>query len=986
MAEPIHQIKPSFSGGEFAPSLWARVDIQKYATGARKLLNFFVHPHGGISNRPGLKMVAAAKNDESKIRLIPFEFASDENYVIELGADSTAENSGYARFFYNDAQVTSNGTIVTLTSLPWLEADIPNLRYAQSADVLFVVHPDYAPRQITRTNSTTFVLSNYEYENGPFQLPNDSTATLAVLATTGSTTLVSSIAFFDATMPTCLFQLVHEIEGQSLTQAFTNSTVSVLSNAIDCGGTWRVISHGTWTGTFRVEKQTQDETGATSAWVNLRQFSGADDFNVDTYGSEDMSDGALPFKVRINRTTQASGTLNIDLTTDPYTAKGIFQAQTYLSSTSVSGTMQRQAGSTAAVSNWSEGAWSDYRGWPQSVVFAQDRLIFAGSYNNPQTIWMTQTGNYYNFYVNSPIVDSDGISINLPSQKLNEINGLTSLIKLLVFSSGAEWTVGGDGTNSALTPTSINVKMNSNTGSSGVQPLVIVNRAIYVQSRGTVVRDMGYDLFTDTFNGANLSILANHLFFNYNIVEMAFQQDPDSLVWAVRDDGKLLSMTYMREQEVLAWTQHDTYGGTDKFESVCCIPATGYNQVWFSVNRDGQRYIERMQQRLTSTARADQFFVDSGVTQDQSTSTDSYCKLLMHFDESTFIDQKGGTITNVGSFTEGWEVAYDSGELVAAQTSLTCTGLNGDVDEEYELICRFVNNGAAGHYNLVPNAGSGGYGFQFLRGSNVTASAARDTTSGIYIGDVTNTGDISIVHLTLHSKSGYVRTGIYKSAWNIATTTVGTVDLSGFSWNNTVDNITSLSINASATDGLGIGSRVILLKKSSTVTSSLTWEEVSRQTLTGASTSITISNLTGNTDVLYRLRARTVGGADSMSVRVRPNNVSTADNYGYQLLRGIDATASAVRGTTTALLNLCMCATTGDVSLGEMLIYAKSGYVRTAIHEVTDSIATTTVTGIQIGGQSWNNTADEITSLVIFADQTNGLGIGTEIVLEKLNL
>ena len=193
MAEPIHAGKPSFSGGEFAPSLWSRVDIQKYATGARKLLNFIVHPHGGISNRPGLKKIAAAKNAASKIRLIPFEFASDENYVIELGADSTATNAGYARFFYNDTQMTSNGTIITLSTLPWLEADLENVRFAQSADVLFMVHPDYAPRQLERTNSSTFVLNDYEVLNGPFQLANDSTQTMALTVLTGSGTITSRI-------------------------------------------------------------------------------------------------------------------------------------------------------------------------------------------------------------------------------------------------------------------------------------------------------------------------------------------------------------------------------------------------------------------------------------------------------------------------------------------------------------------------------------------------------------------------------------------------------------------------------------------------------------------------------------------------------------------------------------------------------------------------------------------------------------------------
>lgn len=632
MVNPIHTIKSSFSGGEFAPSLWARVDIQKYASGARKLRNFIVHPHGGISNRPGTYKIAAAKNDNEKIRVVPFEFANDEAYVCEFGKE-------YIRFYYDGAQITTGSTIVEVTT-PYKEADLADLRFAQSADVLFIVHPSYQPRELQRLSSSSWLFTTYDFVNGPFQLPNDSTThTMQVLANTGNTTLVSSAAFFDSDMVGGLVSLTHDMEGQA--QTVTNSTGA----GILCGGTWRVISHGTWTGSFQVEKST--DSGST--WKLIRKFTSANDFNVDTYGTEDMSDGALPFLVRVNATV-SGGSGSFDLSTDPFQAKGIAKLVTFISTTQVSVTMQRQTASTVVTSNWAEGAWSDHRGWPQTVTFSQDRLIFAGNYNQPQTIWMSQTGNYYDFFVNSPIVDSDSVNINLPSQKLNEINGMVSLLKLLVFSSGAEWSVGGD-QSSVLSPTAITTRMNSQTGSSGIQPVVIVNRGIYVQNRGSVVRDLGYDLFTDTFSGANLSILSNHLFFNYNLVEMAYQQDPDSIVWVVRDDGVLLSMTYMREQEVLAWTWHDTYDGDDKFESVCTIPGTGYNEVWFSVNRDGQRYIERLEQRLKTTEVKDQFFVDSGITQDAtgSTALEAYTKLLMHCDTSAFTDDKGKTITKVNS-------------------------------------------------------------------------------------------------------------------------------------------------------------------------------------------------------------------------------------------------------------------------------------------------------------------------------------------------
>jgi hypothetical protein len=130
---------------------------------------------------------------------------------------------------------------------------------------------------------------------------------------------------------------------------------------------------------------------------------------------------------------------------------------------------------------------------------------------------------------------------------------------------------------------------------------------------GAIMRDMGYSFSSNGYDSDDLTIMASHFFERHSIVDMAFQQEPDSLLWCIRDDGALLSLTYMREQEVFAWTEHETDGD---FESVCSIPGDGYNEVWFVVKRniDGNdvRYIERLVQRMSSTDPEDQFFVDCG--------------------------------------------------------------------------------------------------------------------------------------------------------------------------------------------------------------------------------------------------------------------------------------------------------------------------------------------------------------------------------------
>jgi hypothetical protein len=641
---PYRASHVSFAGGEFSPKLYPRVDIKKYATGLKTCKNFFIHPHGGASNRSGFKYVTAQHNESYKSRLFSHVFSRTQAYILSFGQN-------YIEFFTDQGQIAVSGAdaynagtayavndYVTYGSLqyrckqpctgetpsgssayweqldiykiytPYLSADLEDLRICSSADVIYITHPDYEPRTLTRYGETDWRLEEFQPDDGPFMPANvDEDLTLTADATTGDgITVTASDDYFTVENVGSLFQFIHYIEGSVDSPALASATSG---SAITCFTTWRLVTHGTWTGKLRVEKSTDGG----STWTTLRTFTSADDFNVDTYGTEDPEVNSEPFLVRVNMYDYTSGTCNADLTTDAFYQTGIVRMVSFTSATAMTANVITAIGSTAATYLWSEGSWSERRGWPSDSTFHDDRLVIGPTASEKMTAWASRQGDYSSFGRNAAtLLDTDRISINLLSRQLNEINGFLPLTELLAFTSASEWRIGTDD-DGVLTPSTVRAKPQGNRGSSGLKPVAIGNQVLYMQASGSALRYIGYDFSTNSYTGTDLSILSDHLFRGYQISDMAYQQSPDSILWLVRDDGVLLALTYMVDQEVVAWSRHETDGTV---ESVAVVPASGYDELWISVLRNGRRYIERMMPRLQTTDADDQFFVDSGISYD----------------------------------------------------------------------------------------------------------------------------------------------------------------------------------------------------------------------------------------------------------------------------------------------------------------------------------------------------------------------------------
>lgn len=345
-----------------------------------------------------------------------------------------------------------------------------------------------------------------------------------------------------------------------------------------------------------------------------------------------------------------------------------------------------------------------------------------------------------------------------------------------------------------------------------------------------------------------------------------------------------------------------------------------------------------------------------------------------------------------------FQKVYDSGDLAAAATSITITGLNGNNEKEYVLISKDISGGGELRMHFNNDTGNN-YGYQEIYGISGSAYAYQDTSeNGVIINSPGATsGRIGFGIHKIYAKSGYRRTVISKQAEEIYGTTVNACSMFGYVWNNTSDNITSIVLTSVATNGIGIGSRFILLRRNAQAIGGRTgvmnvqgelkgaFQKVYETTLSSAATSVAISDLDGNTAVMYKLVVRHISGATPNVMQISFNN-DTGANYGMQTLYGTSGTmVTAYRYTGQNYIYPCNGGNqVGDVTLTEILAYAKSGAIRPIIY-TTAGIYRSSV-GLfplftQLWGGVWDNTSDNITSIQISHGDTNGLGVGTHIEL-----
>ena len=639
-------MQSAFNGGEVSPDVWARTSYDKYDSSLKTMLNFYPRFCGGATNRAGTEFIAEVKDSDTSTRLIPFQFSAEQAYIIEAGdkyfryykdggqiINTSANASDWvtATSYTADTPIVSSSVVyrcilahtsddtnkpatgaswetywvqsdVVETTNTYSEDDLSTVKTAQSADTLFLCHSSYKPKALTRSSHYNWSFSDYNFENGPFRTTNITDTTITPSATTGDITLTASSSIFTANHVGSLFQISHDVTGQVLNLEYKATTTS---SSIKCKGTWSIVTHGTWHGIVKIERSIDD--GVT--FETLRSYSGDEDINVSESGTTDV----LTY-LRITY-THTSGTCYIDLNAYSYQSNGVVKITGVTTGTSATATVQTDLAFTTATTDWAMGAWNEEYGYPSCCQFFQNRLAFAGSTKDPLTIWFSQIGDYPNFLVNYPIEDDDAITAPLVSSGVNLIRSMLSLGYMICFTGGGLWKVGTGSESTALTPSTVRATQQDYIGASTLSPLAVNTQILCCNEMGTTVNGFGYNAVSDAYQGTDLGVLVGHLFRHHEIVDWAYAQAPDSVIWAVRDDGVLLSFSYLPEQKVWAWARHTTDG---YFESVASIPGDKYTEVWFIVKRkvNGvyKRYVERLADRNVSTEPEDQHFVDSGLT------------------------------------------------------------------------------------------------------------------------------------------------------------------------------------------------------------------------------------------------------------------------------------------------------------------------------------------------------------------------------------
>lgn len=548
------------------------------------------------------------------------------NQVYSVGALVSYGGSNYYCILESTNNLPTNVTYWFLISSPayeipnpYAEADLFDIHYVQSADVITLVHPNHAPRELRRLGATQWTLVIIPFvpavgtPAAPAVTPSRGEAfniTAITLANPGVLTLASDHQFVigdsvyvsgvgGMTQLVAGFYVVNSVPAATTISLKTYTTgVAVNTTAYTAYTTGGTVEFGTKIsdidnyyvvtaiGANGIDEGLASPSGHT---VNNLYVNGA--YNTITWG-------AVSGAMRYNVYKIQSGLYG-------------YIGQTETTSFTDNNIAPDMGITTPIV----ETVFNSVSNYPSAVSYFDQRRVFAGTIYSPQQIWMTRSGTESDMSYRLPVNDDDRISFKVAAREANTIRHIIPLQQLMLLTSAAEWRVSPVNSD-AITPTTISVRPQSYIGANNVQPSIINNSMVYCAARGGHIRELGYSWQSNGYITGDLSLRASHLFDNYTINDMCYSKAPQPIVWFVSSTGYLLGLTYVPEQQIGAWHWHDTDG---TFESCTTVAESNedvlYVVVKRTVNGNTVRYVEQFQSRVIDQLE-DCFFVDSGVSFD----------------------------------------------------------------------------------------------------------------------------------------------------------------------------------------------------------------------------------------------------------------------------------------------------------------------------------------------------------------------------------
>lgn len=607
---PAFHIQNVLSGGEISPLLRARADQPHYNTGAREMLNFVPMPQGGVARRPGTVFLGQAHSDRA--RLLPFIFSATQGRILEFG------NKTMRVWLADGTLVARNGEPLVVET-PFADDALLELRYAQSADVIFFAHPGYAPCKLSR-----YADDNWRFESLTFQ-PDITAPEAPTLSVHGETDVKGSADYK---------YVVTAISKETGRESNPSSVATINAKPLSSG----YYIHLSWPSVvgaaeYRVYKfkggvfgfigrvpgsdvePTQENLDTLNSFKSSVDRWNATLSSLDTQRTAKLGQIAANESAYENCVQNNEGncgryteTINglraevssLDLQISNATAqRNTFQAEYNKLANSIYGANQFDDKNIGADG---EDTPPDHKNpfdgegkYPSLVFMHQQRLGFASSTERPITVWLSRTGDFESMASSVPPKDDDAIEVTLASPQANRIVWLMpDRTSLTMGTEGSEWTLApSEGV--VLTPKNCTFQLQTSNGGERIHPLSVGGAVFYVQRGSTAVREFAYNYSADKYLGQDLTILARHIFRDVEIRAWAYQQEPYSVIWCALSDGTLAGLTYMREQDVIGWHRHDTDGTV---LDVAVIPGTPDDQLWLLIRRmvEGEErlYVERL--------------------------------------------------------------------------------------------------------------------------------------------------------------------------------------------------------------------------------------------------------------------------------------------------------------------------------------------------------------------------------------------------------